>query len=275
MSVEIVEAYIQEIEEWRRRREDALRAADGWLSLVGLFMLAEGEYILGSSQENDIVLPVGTPELLGVMRYSSARATLEVKSESPVLVDNLPVWSAEMVDNGEGGRPTVVKVGSVSFNLHRFGDEVALRVRDSASPAIQEFGGCNWYAVKSEYKVLGKLERQSAPTPIAVPTSVKTVAQYPSIGVVTFELLGQSLKLLASPASKPDELFIILRDPTAGRDTYGAGRYLYAPVDEGGTVTLDFNKAYFPPCAFTPYATCSLPPAENVLHVAIEAGERY
>ena len=94
------------------------------------------------------------------------------------------------------------------------------------------------------------------------------------MGVVEFELLGQPLRLVAAGTSKPTELFIILRDATSGRSTYGAGRYLYAPVDGADRVTLDFNMAYNPPCAFTPYATCSLPPAENVLRQAIEAGEQ-
>jgi uncharacterized protein (DUF1684 family) len=178
-----------------------------------------------------------------------------------------------MVDNHAGRQPTLVKIGSVSFNLHRFGDEVALRVRDSASPAVQAFGGCAWYEIKLEYRVQGRLVRQDTPSVLTVNTSVNTLAQFQSVGTIEFELLGQPLRLLASAANKPDELFIILRDATAGQTTYGAGRYLYAPVDEAGNVLLDFNKAYNPPCAFTPYATCSLPPTENRLKVAVEAGE--
>jgi uncharacterized protein (DUF1684 family) len=112
------------------------------------------------------------------------------------------------------------------------------------------------------------LVREASPTAIAVDTSVKTLAQYQSVGAVEFDLLGQRLKLLGSAASRPNELFIIFRDATAGRTTYGAGRYLYAPVDEAGNVLLDFNKAYSPPCAFTPYATCSLPPAERRMFCA-------
>jgi uncharacterized protein (DUF1684 family) len=135
--------------------------------------------------------------------------------------------------------------------------------------------GCTWYEIKDDYRVQGHLLRQDSPTPVTVATSVKTAAQYQGVGIISFELLGMPLQLLASAATKPNELFIIFRDATAGRTTYGAGRYLYAPVDEDDIVTLDFNKAYNPPCTFTPYATCSLPPTQNILPVAIEAGERY
>jgi uncharacterized protein (DUF1684 family) len=140
---------------------------------------------------------------------------------------------------------------------------------------VQAFGGCEWYEVQREYCVVGQLVTAAAPTAVEVNTSVKTLAQYVSVGVVEFNLAGHALALLASATSKAGELFIIFRDTTAGRTTYGAGRYLYAPVDADGRVLLDFNKAYNPPCAFTAYATCSLPPAQNVLPVAVEAGERY
>lgn len=268
-------AYRQQIETWRKDREAALRAPEGWLSLAGLFMLQDGDYRLGSGDGNDLVLPSSAPTQLGTLSYQAGKAVLHVTTNTPVLVNGVPLDTVEMVDNRDGQRPTVVKIGNISFNLHRFGDEVALRVRDSDNPAIAEFAGCQWYEIKPDYRALGRLARQNAPTPISVTTSVKTTAQYQSVGAVEFELLGQPLKLLGSATSNPNELFIILRDATAGRETYGAGRYLYAPVDEDGNVTLDFNKAYSPPCAFTPYATCSLPPAENILRVAIEAGELY
>jgi uncharacterized protein (DUF1684 family) len=272
-------AYHKQIEKWRQEREAALRTPDGWLSLAGLFVLAGGEYTLGSGEDNQIVLPESAPRHVGKLNYQGGQGVLFCPENYPITVDGVPVTSPAqgivMVDNAEGRQPTMVKFATISLNLHRFGDEVALRVRDSLSPAIAEFAGCKWYEIKDEYCVQGRLLRQESPDSIPVTTSVRSVAQYNSIGAVTFELLGQPLQLLASATSKPDELFLILRDATAGKTTYGAGRYLYAPVDEAGNVVLDFNKAYNPPCAFTPYATCSLPPAQNLLQVAIEAGERY
>jgi uncharacterized protein (DUF1684 family) len=274
------EAYRQQIVQWRKDREAALRAPDGWLSLTGLFMLEEGGvYRLGSNEANQIQLPPSAPAKLGTLSFNGGKATLQVSVNGTgnplVAVNGEAVTSVEMVDNHHGQRPTIVTTGSVSFNLHKFGDEVALRVRDSASPAIQEFEGCKWYEIKPEYRVAAKVVRRERPESITVTTSVKTAAQYASVGALEFELLGQPLTLLASLAGKPSELFIILRDATAGRSSYGAGRYLYAEIDGDGNAILDFNKAYSPPCAFTPYATCSLPPVQNILRVAIEAGELY
>ena len=271
--VEIM-TYCQEIERWRKEREAALTAPDGWLSLAGLFMLADGVYMIGSSEANHIVLPPSAPAQVGTLAYQDGKATLNVTTETPVWVNDEWLRSVEMTDNRGGRTPTLVKVGSVSLNLHRFGDEIALRVKDSTNAAIGNFPGCKWYEVKPDYRVVGQLVRFEKPQVIQVTTAAKTVAPYQSVGVVEFELLGQPLRLVAAGTSKPTELFIILRDATSGRSTYGAGRYLYAPVDGADRVTLDFNMAYNPPCAFTPYATCSLPPAENVLRQAIEAGEQ-
>lgn len=269
-----VMAYRQEIERWRREREAALAAPDGWLSLAGLFMLADGVYTIGSSGANNIVLPPGAPAQLGTLAYRDGKATLNVTTEIPVWVNDELVRSVEMIDNRNGRTPTLVKVGSVSLNLHRFGDEIALRVKDSMNASISDFPGCKWYGIKPDYRVVGQLERFEQPKVINVTTAAKTVAPYQSVGVVEFEVLGQPLRLVAAGTAKPTELFMIFRDATSGRSTYGAGRYLYAPVEADDRVTLDFNKAYNPPCAFTPYATCSLPPAENMLRQAIEAGEQ-
>ena len=248
---------------------------DGWLSLTGLFILYDGQFRLGSEEGNDIVLPSSAPATLGIVDFVQGKASLTVTSDTPVLANGVPVEFVELVDNRSGQRPTLVTVGSVSFFVHKFGDEYALRVKDSNNPAIQAFGGCIWYEVRPEYCVCGKFMRQPEATAITVDTVAKTTIEYMSIGTVDFELLGKPLQLLATATSKPNELFIILRDATAGRESYGAGRYLYAEVDSAGNVTLDFNKAYNPPCAFTPYATCTLPPRQNILTVPVEAGEKY
>ena len=272
-SVELVD-YQHEIEQWRKEREDALRAPDGWLSLAGLHMLEAGDYTLGSDAGKQIVLPPSVPATLGTLSFDGDRALLQVVADAPVLVGGVPVSTVELVDNRNGRVPTLVRVGSVSMNLHRFGEEIALRVRDSTSVGIQNFTGCKWYPIDPAYRIVGQLTRTASPTVIQVATSVKSVAEYQSIGTITFALQGQSLTLLGAATSKASEIMIIFRDGTTGRTTYGAGRYLYAQVEDD-QVVLDFNKAYSPPCAFTPYATCSLPPAQNHLPVPIEAGELY
>jgi len=277
MQSETTEAYRREIEKWRQERDESYRSPDGWLSLTGLFILEDGEYSLGSGEDQHIVLPPSAPAHLGTLHYKDGIAVLRVNrdlsSDVPVLVNGTAVTEVELLDNRSGQRPTIVKVGSVSMNLHRFSNQHALRVRDSSMPAIQDFSGCKWYEIKPEYCVRGQLTRLNSPAAIEVTTSVETVDEYRNVGAIEFELLGRRLQLLASPASKANELFIIFRDATSGHETYGAGRYLYCDVDAEGNVTLDFNKAYSPPCAFTPFATCALPPAQNRLPIAVEAGE--
>lgn len=273
-----VEQYQAEMEAWRSDREAGLRQPDGWLSLAGLFVLQEGTFTLGSAESNQIVLPASAPAQLGTLVYADGKVVFQVNTTDvkvPVLVEGAPIWEVVLVDNRNGQVPTWVRVGSVSFHLHRFGEEVALRVRDRDSEAIRDFQGCKWYPIAPDYRVVGQLARLADVSPIAVKTSVKTDAYYQNVGAVEFELLGQPMRLLASATAKPSELFIIFRDATAGKSTYGAGRYLYAEVDADNQVILDFNKAFNPPCSMTPYATCSLPPAENVLSVKIEAGELY
>jgi uncharacterized protein len=273
MIQEQIAGYVSEIEAWRAKREASLRAPDGWLSLAGLFMLEEGEYTLGSGDDNRIVLPPSAPAHLGILTFHQGKASLTVTTDVPVLVNGLPTRSADLVDNN-GQQPSLVSIGSVTFFVHKFGNEYALRVRDSANPSIQDFEGCVWYEVKPNCRVPGRVVPHNAPVSTAISTVVNTVTDYTSVGTVEFVLHGQPSQLLAKATATPNQLFIVFRDATAGKETYGACRFLNVMVDGDGNTVVDFNKAYNPPCAFTPYATCPLPPRANILPVAIEAGER-
>ncbi len=267
--------YITEIEAWRRQREADLRTPDGWLSLTGLYLLAEGRHTVGSDLASDIVLPASAPSHLGEIAFYAGEALLTVTTDARVLVDGVPLRSAQLVDNTGGRRPTLVTAGTVSFFIHRFGDQQAMRVKDSTNPAIAAFEGRRWFPVQPQYRVQGKFTPFTDPQEIRIGTVVNTGSTYRSIGAVDFELEGRRLQLLASAGGAPHQLFIVLRDATAGKETYGAARFLAADMAPDGSVALDFNKAYNPPCAFTPYATCPLPPPNNILPVRIPAGELY
>ena len=267
--------YGVQIEAWRRQRETELRAPDSWLSLTGLYLLADGTHTIGSDPANDIVLPATAPERLGEIELRDCEALLTVATDAAVLVDSAPLRAAQLMDNGNGRRPTLVTVGSVSFFIHKFGDQRAVRVKDSANPAIAAFSGRRWFPVRPEYRVQGIYTPFAAPQEIRIGTVVNTDSVYRSVGAIDFELEGRKLQLLASAGGAPDQIFIVLRDATAGEETYGAARFLTADVAPDGSVDLDFNKAYNPPCAFTPYATCPLPPRANILSIRIPAGELY
>jgi len=174
----------------------------------------------------------------------------------------------------QSSRPDVVELGPVSFYVIKRGDRYGVRVKDRNSRARREFAGLRWYEVKEGYRVEAKWVSYPHPRPIQVPNVLGEVAAMPSPGYAEFELDGQRVRLdgvLEDPTSL--DLFFILRDETSGKETYGAGRFLYSELPKQGRVVLDFNKAYNPPCAFTAYATCPLPPKQNWLPVKVEAGE--
>jgi uncharacterized protein (DUF1684 family) len=267
--------YLAEIEAWRRQREVDLRAPDSWLSLTGLFVLADGCHTIGSALDNDIVLPSSAPARLGEVEFQAGKARLTVTTAEPVLVDGAAAVTVVMRDNSDRKSPTLVAIGPVTFFLHNFGDHHGIRVKDRTSPAIAAFGGCRWFPVKPEYRVPGRLTRYAATDEIPIETSARTAYLYHSIGFIDFVLQGEPLRLLVQPGGAPGQLSVVLRDATANQETYAPGRFLTVTVDEEGVADVDFNKAYNPPCAFTPYATCPLPPPANILPVRIEAGELY
>ena len=279
MSNGLSATYAGEIEAWRRQREAELRAPDGWLSLTGLYLLADGSHTVGSDVASDVVLPANAPSRLGDIAFHAGEALLTVTTDTmtdaAVLVDGEQKRLVRLVDNTGGRRPTLVTVGTVSFFIHRFGNQHAVRVKDNANPAIHAFAGRRWFPIQPQYRVQGIFTFFTDPQAIRIGTVVNTDSIYRSIGAIDFELEGRKLQLLASAGGAPGQLFIVFRDATAGEETYSAARFLSADVAPDGSVDLDFNKAYNPPCAFTPYATCPLPPRENILPVRIAAGELY
>jgi uncharacterized protein len=275
MSDTSVAAYVAEIEAWRAQREADLRSPDSWLSLTGLFVLSEGRHTVGSRTDNSILLPPGAPDVLGVIEFRQGKAQLTITTPAPLLVDGAPVEQIALVDNSSRQPPTLVTTGTVTFFVHRFGDQWAIRVKDSANPAIGAFPGCEWFPVDPAYRVRGQFVPYDTPRAISISTVRDTAATYQSVGKVVFQLAGQSRSLVVAGGGNPQQLSTILRDATAGQETYGAGRSLTIDKTAADQVVIDFNKAYNPPCAFSPYATCPLPPAENILPVAIVAGERY
>ncbi len=257
------QSYVDSILEWRREREERLKADDGWLTITGLFWLKEGEQTIGSAPDNDIVLPAhSAPPRLGTIEHYPGKTILRWAETSRDPVVMKPDTT---------GEPTMVTVGDLTFWVIQRGDRYALRLRDRQSRLRKEFTGCHWFPVKPEYRIEARFLPYSEPKKIRVPSVVGIPEELESPGVVEFQLHGRTVRLTAVSAG--DSLWFIFRDATSGKSTYGAARFLYAEMPKDGKVILDFNKAYNPPCAFTPYATCPLPPRENRLDVPIEAGE--
>lgn len=267
--------YVTEINRWRQTKEDNLRAEDGWLTLIGLFWLHEGVNTVGANPASDVPIAAeNVTDQLGTIEFRDGQATLQVTANVPVTVDGLQTTQAVLRDDSGEGGPSLVKIGSVTFFVIRRGDEYGIRVRDADNPARLTFTGRKWFPVDLQYQVSGRFIPHDVARSIPIANSSGQTELMDNPGRVEFVLDGQPLALEAFTAGK-DELWFVFKDATSNKSTYGAGRFLYVPLSADGMVRLDFNKAYHPPCAFTPYATCPRPPKENSLLVEILAGERH
>jgi len=269
------EAYRTQIQAWRQDRETRLKADGGWLTLAGLFWLKEGESRFGTDPAGDIVLPEGTaPAKAGVFALSAGRVTVTLLPGASGRIAGKPLAGPAPLRPDTSGSPDVLEMGTLSLNVIERGGRLGIRLKDKNSPVRRSFTGLKWFEIAEAYRVEANWVSYPQPKPVKVPNILGQTEAMPSPGYAEFTLNGKPVRLdgvLEDPHA--EQLFFILRDQTSGKETYGAGRFLYADLPRGGKVVLDFNKAYNPPCAFTPYATCPLPPAQNWMPVRVEAGE--
>lgn len=262
--------YQSSIEHWRQEREASLKADDGWLTVAGLFWLKDGTNSAGPAASSTIPLPRATGHV-GDFDFHGGKTTFRTDPAAAVHVDGKPARSAVLRSDTDPGGPDLVTTGDLTmFVIHR-GQRYAIRLKDKKSEFRAAFTGLHWYPVREDYRVIARFVHYDTPHKIAVPNILGETEQEPSPGYAVFTLHGHEYRL--DPVVEENQLFFIFRDLTSGKETYGSGRFLYADMPKEGKVVLDFNKAYNPPCAFTPYATCPLPPKENRLAVRIEAGE--
>lgn len=265
--------YVKEVEAWREARLSRLTAPGGWLSLIGLHFLDEGENAVGAGEDNDIVLAAG-PESLGtVVLEESGRVMLRVTPGAGVKVDGKEVLSAELVPEGRGPT-TMVSAGTMSFYVIVRGEKFGLRVKDSESPRRKNFAGIDYFPIDESWRVTADWVPFPKPREVMIGNILGQESSALVLGKVVFERDGRKYELLPLQETLGEPLFLIIADETSGRETYGAARFVYADPPVDGKVLIDFNKAINPPCAFTPFATCPLPPKENVLPIAVTAGEK-
>jgi hypothetical protein len=268
--------HADEVLAWRAARETRLRSETGWLTLTGLFWLKPGENAFGSDQHNPIRLPASAPSRAGVIEFSEGQARYRLAKGVAATLDDQPAPSEGLLRSDQDGSPNVLGLGPLTFFVIQRGDRHGVRVKDRDSAARRDFKGLEWFPVDESYRLTARFVPYDPPRELAVPNILGQVERLPSPGYAEFTLQGRAFRL-EPVLEEPDaqELFFIFRDLTAGHGSYAAGRFLYAALPKDGTLVLDFNKAYSPPCAFTRYATCPLPPEQNRLDVAIQAGERF
>ena len=268
-------AYLADVAKWRTQREERLKADGGWLTVTGLFWLHEGSNPFGSAPTNEITLPASTPGRAGSFELRQSKVVVRLQPGVAGTVGGQTiVGSRPMADDGSG-TPDVLTLGRTTMHVIARGGRFGIRLKDLDSAARKEFKGLGWYAVDPSYRVTAKFVPYAPPRPISVPNILGEIEEMRSPGYAVFTLAGKEVKLEpVLEAADARELFFIFRDQTSGKETYPGGRFLYSALPQNGTVVLDFNKAYNPPCAFTRYATCPLPPKGNRLEARIDAGEK-
>jgi uncharacterized protein (DUF1684 family) len=267
--------YITEIQRWHQKRLENLKSPTGWLNLAGLFWLKEGENSFGADSSNDIVFPQDkAPDFIGSLTLQGGTVSFRAKPGIEVRHNDSVVTSITMRNDLEGN-PTVLELGTLSWTIIKRGEKFGVRLRDHEHPLLQEFNGIETFPIDSTWRVEAGFEPHDPPKMISIPTVLNTINEEPSPGAFVFKVDGKTYKLDATGEMSDKELFVIFADLTNGKETYGAGRFLYVSTPgESGKATIDFNKAYNPPCAFTDFATCPLPPEQNKLPIRITAGEK-
>ncbi|MBC8402652.1 MAG: DUF1684 domain-containing protein [Candidatus Marinimicrobia bacterium] len=268
--------YENEIKEWHSNRIERLKQPDSWLSLIGLFWLDEGKNSFGSGSENDIIFPIAAaPNSMGHFLRSGDSIWVETADNVTILHDSLKITGRVRLMSDMDGQPTVLEWGSLKWYIIKRGEKYGVRLKDAKDPKLQAFHGIDRFPVSSDWRIPAQLDPYDPPKQIPIPNVLGMVNDSPSPGALVFQIDGKTYRLdpIADPGD--ERYFIIFADETSGVETYGAGRFLVvdAPGPEGKTI-IDFNKAYNPPCAFSEFATCPLPPQQNILPVKITAGEK-
>lgn len=267
------EEYTQGILKWRQEVDANLRRENGWLALAGLFWLRQGANRIGSAPGSDILLPASAPEWLGTFDFDGTHVTLQVEADLPVEVNGVATRSA-VLDTDQEDVPSFITLNNMRMVVLRRSKGVGIRVWDNSRKERQLFPERQWYPSKEALRVPATYAHFETPRVVKMPDVLGAVLDQPMQGFVSFELQGKKHEIIVEEL--PDRrLFVQFMDLTNNHGTYPSGRYHYTEPHRDGTVFVDFNKAYSPPCAFTEYATCTFPPQENRMDIAIEAGELY
>lgn len=273
-SEEELARYEQEINAWHSDRLEHVTAKDGWLNLVGLYWLEPGINTFGTGNGNRIVFPDSTlEEQAGYFLVSDGRVDMHLNKQARASINGTPV-RVQSVFNADSVRQPQVENGRIAWTIIRRDGKFGVRVRDLTMRGVRNFHGVERFPVDPTYRIDATFVPASGRTIDVTNVIGQTTAQS-SPGTLQFSWKGSAYSLDVLEGGE-DEYFIIIADETSGKETYAGGRYLYVKhADENNRIVLDFNKAYNPPCVFTPYATCPLPPRQNVLPFSILAGEKF
>ncbi|NQV40743.1 MAG: DUF1684 domain-containing protein [Candidatus Marinimicrobia bacterium] len=266
--------YEKQVQIWHQNRNDRLNQPNGWLTLAGLFWLEEGDNRFGSAGDNDLVFPgEKVPAFMGVLYLDGENVAISVADNIPILLRDSIITEIDLNKDSDG-EPDILTWENLTWYIIQRGERTGVRLRDSQHPNYVNFKPTALFPIDSSWRVPATLETFDTTRSVDIVNVLGDTSPGATPGILHFELNGQghTLTPLADPGD--ENYFIIFGDATNGLSTYGAGRFLVIPaVDTSGKTYIDFNKSYNMPCAFSPFATCPLPPPENQLSVAITAGE--
>jgi uncharacterized protein len=266
-------AYMASIEGWHRQRVQSLKSEDGWLNLAGLYWLKPGENTFGSDSSNDLVFLAKAPQKLGSLILENGTVSVRLLPNAGVTAQGEPITEGVIFDDERKLHPSLAWE-RLRWTIIKRGDRYALRLRDLDAELVRDFLGIERYSVDERWRIEATAEVPFPPQTATITDVVGTVSQQNIAAYLVFRIGEQTYKLAATDAGR--QYFVVFADATNGHETYGSGRFLYVEKSSPNSnkVWLDFNKATNPPCAFTAYATCPLPPKQNFLPVGIPAGEK-
>jgi uncharacterized protein len=259
---------------WQSQREANLKAEKGWLSLIGLHWLEAGSFSIGSSENQQIRLNAG-PDALGTLTFDGKSGITLTPIAAGVLIDGQPAVGTAALNTDKSGTATEVSIGSVSFFAIDRSGRIGLRVKDANAASRLEFKGLDYFTYDPALNITARYEAYATPRMLDVGTIIGTIEPTPNPGRAHFNLFGKEYQFELLEGSDATHFFTIFGDQTNGKETYGMARFLTGEIDAANqSVKLDFNSAYNPPCAFSEFATCPMPPVGNRIAAKVLAGEK-
>ncbi len=267
--------YFDEIKTYQTQMDEQLRAPDGWLTLVGLHWLQEGENTVGSAQDAMIQLPAGVaPKNTGTLVMEGSKVTFRPAPDTEAFAGEQLIQAEIELESDLNQNQTIINVGEVSFYLVIRGTRYGIRVKHENNPTRTNFEGRVWWPIDDGRRVVADIEYYEPQKVVEVPDILGNVNKTAMDCALKFKLDGRNYTLDAFGLPS-GQFYILFQDLSCSNGSYPAGRFLVTEYPQDDTVVIDFNKAHNPPCAFTAYATCPLPPEQNHISIAIQAGERY
>lgn len=266
-------AYENEIMQWRAEKYDALVRENGWVALAGLYDLQEGRNLIGSNPMCEVVLPERAPTFLGIAGLKG-KVVRFLAAEGVLVKINGRSAQKAILRSAQEAKPSFITWNDLRLVVHQHGDRYSIRIWDNQREERFHVPPRKWFPINRKLRLDATYTRYPKPKPSPQNDSVGDVVEDQLDGYLSFRYQGKTYKLDVTQ-TKNKQLFVKFRDGTSSKESYPPSRYLYTDPPKKGKVVLDFNRAYSPPCAFTPFATCVFAPAQNTLPFRVEAGEIY